>query len=438
MFFYNNKIFMSIICAFVLLASPVWGEKATIFMALDYNSVVFYDEWENLMAKQFPVEADRLAVRAFIEPDSTARKNFPRFSKFFVDAGHKPVLVFDPTEVIPKESALRERFTKYLKEKSIDDDKLKKIEELMTRRRIKLVDNIDRLKNQFTKDDDMVKRQTVGVIGGMGPLAGSGYLIKLIDSLKTKLKTRPELFPFVELFSNPKFLTGLSRDDWNRSLPDRSVGFAWKQGKFMSRKDIDIFTGPCNTWHQNLWRYTSKFAKHDSDDSGSSRQINMVEMVAKYVNKRGYETVGIIATKKTLTAGEGADYDPDNVYPGTTGNMYYDEFKKAGVKARMISADPAVSQAAVWAVKAAKKDKAAELFGKALEDLKKYSPNAIIAGCTEIPLVVTEKFLVARGMPGVHVVDTAQVLADAVADSIHQGGSTDASLDDSSDQSFVA
>jgi len=221
--------------------------------------------------------------------------------------------------------------------------------------------------------------KVVGILGGMGPEATADFFAKVIALTPAK---RDQDHLRIIINNNPK-------------IPDRTEAILAKDealfpilvetAKSLERAGVDFIVIPCNTVHyfyEDLIREVSIPILH---------MIREVVYVVKAFLPR-CKRLGLIATTGTITS-----------------NLYQKEFLKVGVE--VIVPDPqcqAKVMDAILRIKAGQeKDRAREELVKAANLLIERKVQALILGCTEVPLVFK---------PGdfpVPVFDSSQVLAES-------------------------
>ncbi|MDO5713959.1 MAG: amino acid racemase [Tissierellia bacterium] len=198
--------------------------------------------------------------------------------------------------------------------------------------------------------------KTIGILGGMGPLATVDLFQKIV--LHTNAKNDQDHIPMII--------------DNNTRIPDRTESILNKDGACvkelfnschrLEKAGVDFIIIACNTSHyyyDELIKYTSTPILH------------MPRITAKKVKKKGIKKVGILGSIGTMKVGlyqhalkeVGVEY----LVPNTKEqNMVHDLIYK-GVKAGYYPKDG---------------------FGmeKVLESLKEQGAEAFILGCTELPL----------------------------------------------------
>ena len=214
----------------------------------------------------------------------------------------------------------------------------------------------------------------------MGPLAGAGFLQKLVPHLPI-----------------PQTRVYLLSDSWfPRSVKDFAKGMFRSHGpkrwlgdiqSFCQLTEVNDFCAPCNTFHKNL-----RFVQEYSGDRFTSIITAVINYsAARFAGKR----IGLLATNSTVTSGL---YDPT-------------AFAERSMSLILPPKDVQEQvQAGIYAAKAGKSTAARVHFIRAVDHMRDIErAEVIILGCTEIPLYVSDR--TAR----IPCIDTAEVLALTMA-----------------------
>lgn len=199
-------------------------------------------------------------------------------------------------------------------------------------------------------------KRTIGVIGGMGPMATADLYRKIVTH------------------------TDASRDDEhihviidsNTAVPDRTAAILGmgpspvpeliKSAKRLERAGADFLIMPCNTAHYFY-----------DDFCGDTKLpiLNMLALTAEEIRRRGLKKVALLATDGTIKTGIYARLFAAHGIP----HVLPDE---AGQRA--------VMDAIYSGVKAGKRDYDAREIRRALDALVRADADAFVLGCTELPL----------------------------------------------------
>jgi len=178
--------------------------------------------------------------------------------------------------------------------------------------------------------------------------------------------------------------------DNNPKIPDAILGdgespLSLMHGRAINleRAGADLILCPCNTAHH--WY-------EDLQKSVHVPIMHMIKEVASHVNRLGVKRVGLLATTGALKA-----------------RIYHDALNEFGIE--IITPDDKTQTEMVmkpiYKVKAGQLIEAAQGLNIATEILTSEGAEAIIAGCTEVPLVIAKFFML------VPLIDPASVLAEA-------------------------
>ncbi len=230
----------------------------------------------------------------------------------------------------------------------------------------------------------------VGIVGGVGPLAGVDFHRKIVEA--TKVSKDQEHLEIYHISASGK-IGDRSAYLKDRSLPNPAYGIIYAMKKLL-QIGAGILTIPCNTAHSTPILSIVLDYLQDKD----VKFINLVEQTCLKINNLKLRKVGLLSTLGTYGSGVYAEYFseldcgelicPDEEDMNLVSSAIYDS--KRGIKS---GGDFS------WAKE--RLDRVArELIGKGAE--------AIIMGCTEIPLAMQQKDF------DVKLLDPCMVLAQEV------------------------
>ena len=220
-------------------------------------------------------------------------------------------------------------------------------------------------------------KKTIGIIGGMGPLATCDLFRKIID------------------------VTDAACDqdhirvciDNNTEIPDRTAAIIGTganpveqmifSAKGLRDMGADVLIMPCNTAH---------YFFEDVAEAVNIPLLNMIEETAKVIRSKGISHIGLLATDGTIQSG-----------------VYERAFKKEGICTTVPSAEKqkAVMGLIYDGVKAGNYQYDLTAFYAAMEELFSAGVEVLVLGCTELP-VAFQMFDIDR--PNI---DPTQILAVA-------------------------
>ncbi|TSH92144.1 aspartate/glutamate racemase family protein [Verticiella sediminum] len=226
-------------------------------------------------------------------------------------------------------------------------------------------------------------RGSVGVLGGMGPMASGAFVCRLTEL--TPASYDQAHLPLL-LLSDPR-------------IPDRSAARlsggpdplgAMREGlRLLERQGVACIAIPCNTAH--LWF-------DPLQDSVAVPILHIVEAVIGDLRRQALDgaPIGIMGTAATLAL-----------------RLYQDPLQACGfdVIAPRDGHVQACSTAAIAAIKANRHDEAYGHARRGIDALVQLGACAVVLGCTELPLALPHA---RRGELPVPVTDSIDALARAV------------------------
>ena len=203
--------------------------------------------------------------------------------------------------------------------------------------------------------------RTVGIIGGMGPAATADLMTKLVAETPA---ARDQDHIRVIVDSNP-------------AIPDRTEAILAngpspaplivESARLLESAGADFLVMACNTAHTYVAEIRSAV--------GIPFLSIIDATVAEVLSLHGGRTVGILATTACLTAG-----------------MYQEGFADAGVAVVTLEPDrQAVLMETIESIKASgSSPEAVAGIGECVEWLSSAGAQVVVAGCTEVPLVLSD------------------------------------------------
>ena len=215
----------------------------------------------------------------------------------------------------------------------------------------------------------------LGILGGMGPAASAEFYRRLTDM--TDATCDQEHIPCV-IWSDPtvpdRSTSLINRDDLPWEKLKRGI-----QG--LKNSDCDLVVIPCNTahfWYERLAELGVPI-------------IHIVDSVVTELQAQGITsgTIGIIGTESTMRFG-----------------LYQEYLRRQGYSCITPSAleIDVLIQPAINLIKANNLPAARDLLIEAMTKLHAWNVNAIILGCTELPLAITETEF--QGKPLINSIDS--------------------------------
>ncbi|CAB50281.1 cysteate racemase [Pyrococcus abyssi] len=219
--------------------------------------------------------------------------------------------------------------------------------------------------------------KVIGILGGMGPLATVEMFKRIVEKTPAK---KDQDHPKIIIFNNPQipdrtaFILGKGEDPRPELI---------KTAKKLEECGADFIIMPCNTAHAFI---------EDIRKAIRIPIISMIEETAKKVKELGFKKVGLLATTGTIASG-----------------VYEKEFSKYGIEVLIPREDEQeeVMKGIYDGVKAGNLELGKELLIKIARKLEERGAECIIAGCTEVSVVLSEKDL------KVPLIDPMDVIAEA-------------------------
>lgn len=234
----------------------------------------------------------------------------------------------------------------------------------------------------------------IGVVGGMGPYAGLDLVRKIFS--QTKATCDQDHLP-IFMLSTPHSIQDRTEFLLGKSDVNPATAIAEVICTLYKNKAL-VIGMPCNTAHA-----APIFSEIVNRIPKEVKLIHMINEVAKYIKERypSVVNVGILSTTGTFIS---------NVYPnclsqyGIVGIQVSEEIQKCHIHPAVYSTD--------YGIKARSSPITAQARGDlnaGIEYLVNKGVEAVILGCTEIPLALT-----ADEIKGIPLIDATKVLARAL------------------------
>ena len=220
--------------------------------------------------------------------------------------------------------------------------------------------------------------KTIGIMGGMGPLATVDLMNKIIRLTPAK-NDQDHIHMIVDNYPQIPDRTSAIMGTGMNPLP-----FMKQSAKKLETAGAELIAIACNTAHYYM---------HDIQAAINIPIINMPKETVRFIDEVGLRSVALLATD------------------GTMATKLYQKFLRES-KIAVVEPDK-ITQVSVmegiYAVKAGDITKGKNLLFQASQTMIDKGAEAVIAGCTEIPLVLSE-------LDGIKVIDPSHILAKRVVD----------------------
>ncbi len=200
----------------------------------------------------------------------------------------------------------------------------------------------------------------LGVLGGMGPLAGAAFVNRLVQL--TPASRDQEHLPVI-LRNDPRI-----PDRSNAKMQNGGDPFpAMKTGvEALEKMGVSCIAIPCNTAH--LWY-------EELAQSVSVPVLHIVESVVHDLHRQGLREgrIGIMGTPATLASG-----------------LYQKYLEQAGFEP-VVPNQSVIDECCVAAISAVKANRTADAFlptAKGVQALQQQGVVGVVLGCTELPLAI--------------------------------------------------
>lgn len=204
-------------------------------------------------------------------------------------------------------------------------------------------------------------KKTVGIIGGMGPLATCDLYQKIISATKAS-NDQAHLHVII---------------DSNTDIPDRTAAILnHKQDpvKELSKSacrlidaGAEVLCMPCNTAHY-FYSLVNEIVRSKKPDV---KFINMLCETARYVKLHGFNNVGLLATDGTVQS-----------------KVYERAFRAEGIHVELPSpkGQACIMHLIYDGIKAGNPNLDISSFRWAIDELMRQGAQTLILGCTELPV----------------------------------------------------
>lgn len=220
--------------------------------------------------------------------------------------------------------------------------------------------------------------KTIGIMGGMGPLATVDLMNKIIELTPAKID-QEHIHLIVDNYPQIPDRTKAIIGHGNDPLP-----FLKKSAKTLERAGADLIVIACNTAHYYL---------QDIQTAVGIPIINMPKETVRYITEVGLRCVGLLATDGTMAT-----------------KLYQDSLRDKGIA--ILEPDEKTQvcvMKGIYAVKAGDIATGKRLLAYAAQVMIDKGAEAVIAGCTEIPVILSK-------LEGIKLIDPTYVLAKRVVD----------------------
>lgn len=198
---------------------------------------------------------------------------------------------------------------------------------------------------------------TLGVLGGMGPLATTRFMERVVERTPADRDQDHLRMVVVSDPTVPDRTAAILEDGPSPVEPLR------ENARALEREGATLVAVPCNTFH---------YFYDDVQAAVTVPIVHMIRVVARHLERRGVERVGLLATTGTIRA-----------------RVYHDALDGTGVEV-VEPRDPDAVMDAIYDIKAGERDGPRAALSGACDRLLSRGASTVVAGCTEIPLVLDD------------------------------------------------
>jgi aspartate racemase len=232
----------------------------------------------------------------------------------------------------------------------------------------------------------IIKGSKIGIVSGVGPLAGSDVLAKTFNNAA-------EIYGAIEDCEYPDLILlnhGIDGIDNTASLNDKFETEIAEMVISLEQQGCNIIGIACNTAHLYLDKIKTK---------EQTKLINLIDTVSK---------VASVADKKYLLLTSSASKQ-NKLYHGylVKHKVAFDE---------TTTEQQNLIDTTIGLIMAYKLDEAGEIMQQVIDSANSQGYDAIIAGCTELPIAITR----CKNLYGMSAIDSNDELAKAMLKSYYK------------------
>ena len=212
--------------------------------------------------------------------------------------------------------------------------------------------------------------KTIGVLGGMGPEATAEFYKRIIGICQRDFGAKYDSdFPYIFICNLP--LPDIVEGEGNREEVIAAVAGGLQK---LESAGCEVIAVPCNT----VFAYVSRRAD----------VLDIIEATEDFVRSKRLKRIGLIATRNTIK---------DRLYEEALGNIEVVQLPKAS--------QAEVDNIIIRILSGEKRPADKKRIQDFIKDLADSGAEAVILGCTDLPLLVSQD-------DSVLLIDTLQVLAE--------------------------
>lgn len=207
------------------------------------------------------------------------------------------------------------------------------------------------------------KYKIIGILGGMGPVASANLYYKVLSIAQDRYQAEQDL-DYPQIIINSLSMQGFDETgftDQNLVKEELKVGV-----KTLEEAGADFIIIACNTVHYFL---------DEMQNSISIPILSIIGETIKEIKKGKYQTVGILSSESTLKLG-----------------LYTQKLNNENIAAITVTeSEQKVLNQVILNVMAGHQGKVdTKAIIKIVESMRKKGAEAVVMGCTEIPLAIDQ------------------------------------------------
>lgn len=226
--------------------------------------------------------------------------------------------------------------------------------------------------------------KTVGVIGGLGPETTSEFYLDIIfSSYELNKEQRPGI-----IISSVPLPYKIEEEviTKNKGI-ERCIPFLTSEAKRLEKAGADFIVMPCNTLHVFI---------NELRNSVSIPVLSIIEETIKFIKKKNFTKIGIIATPAAIKNG-----------------LYQDAFEDNGVNyiTPNDSQQTKMGKIILNLVKGGENKEDKKELNKVIKSLEEKNVDCVLLACTDLQLLKPTH-------SGLEIFDTMKIFSDATVEKI--------------------
>ncbi len=217
----------------------------------------------------------------------------------------------------------------------------------------------------------------LGIVGGLGPETSCSFCLELNNRIRQISECQPDIVMenvAVPLRLEKRMIKGAVLRDMFDLLAKAVVR--------LNRAEADFIVIPCNTVHVFI---------EDLRKISKKPIISIIEVCAEECCRRGFSKVGILGSSTTIKQ-----------------KLHENELIKKGIRVCLPKNQSVISRVILRILNNAENSDDKRILLESISELKADNAEAVILGCTDLDILISEKD---SALP---LIDTTKVLLDAV------------------------